>query len=114
MQRAADHHRALVDAVGRSVAQYAVPLAYKVRFFMQMNVREAFHLLELRTGEGGHQGYRRVCQQMHRLIRDEAGHHLIAEAMEFVDHESYGLGRLESERRSAAKRAAAGIAEPSG
>ncbi len=114
MQRAADHHRALVDAVGRSVAQYAVPLAYKVRFFMQMNVREAFHLLELRTGEGGHQGYRRVCQEMHRLIRDEAGHHLIAEAMEFVDHESYGLGRLESERRSAAKRAAAGIAEPSG
>ena len=114
MQRAADHHRALVDAVGRSVAQYAVPLAYKVRFFMQMNVREAFHLLELRTGEGGHQGYRRVCQEMHRLIRDEAGHHLIADAMEFVDHESYGLGRLESERRSAAKRAAAGIAEPSG
>jgi len=114
MQRAADHHRALVDAVGRSVAQYAVPLAYKVRFFMQMNVREAFHLLELRTGEGGHQGYRRVCQEMHRLIRDEAGHHLIADAMEFVDHESYGLGRLDSERRSAAKRAAAGIAEPSG
>jgi len=114
MQRAADHHRALVDAVGRSVAQYAAPLAYKVRFFMQMNVREAFHLLELRTGEGGHQGYRRVCQEMHRLIRDEAGHHLIADAMEFVDHESYGLGRLDSERRSAAKRAAAGIAEPSG
>jgi len=114
MRRAADHHGALVDAVGRNVAQYAVPLAYKVRFFMQMNVREAFHLLELRTGEGGHQGYRRVCQEMHRLIRDEAGHHLIAGAMEFVDHESYGLGRLESERRSAAKRAAAGIAEPSG
>jgi len=114
MQRAAGHHRALVDTVGGSVAQYAVPFAYKIRFFMQMNVREAFHLLELRTGEGGHQGYRRVCQEMHRLIRDEAGHHLIAAAMEFVDHESYGLGRLESERRSAAKRAAAGIAEPSG
>jgi thymidylate synthase ThyX len=114
MQRAADHHRALIDSVGRGVAQYAVPLAYRVRFFMQMNVREAFHLLELRTGEGGHEGYRRVCQEMHRLIRDDAGHHLIADAMEFVDHESYALGRLESERRSAAKRAAAGIAEPSG
>jgi thymidylate synthase ThyX len=113
MERAADHHRTLTGAVGRSVAQYAVPLAYRVRFFMQMNAREALHLLELRTGEGGHQGYRRVCQVMHRLIRDEAGHHLIADAMEFVDHESYGLGRLASERRSAAKRAAAGIAEPS-
>jgi thymidylate synthase ThyX len=114
MERAADHHRTLLDSVGQGVAQYAVPFAYRVRFFMQMNAREAFHLLELRTGEGGHQGYRRVCQEMHRLIRDEAGHHLIADAMEFVDHESYGLGRLESERRSAAKRAAAGIAEPSG
>jgi len=114
MQRAADHHHALIGSVGRGVAQYAVPLAYRVRFFMQMNVREAFHLLELRTGEGGHEGYRRVCQEMHRLIRDDAGHHLIANAMEFVDHESYALGRLESERRSAAKRAAAGIAEPSG
>ncbi len=112
MDRAGEHHRSLVDVVGRTVAQYAVPLAYKIRFFMQMNAREAFHLLELRTVEGGHPGYRRVCQEMHRLIRDEAGHALIAEAMQFVDHETYGLGRLDSERRAAARRAAAGIADP--
>src|SRR4051812_1615223 len=30
-------------------ASYAVALAYKVRFVMQMNAREAMHLLELRT-----------------------------------------------------------------
>lgn len=112
MERAAEHHRTLADSVGTEVAQYAVPLAYRIRFFMQMNVREAFHLLELRTVQGGHDGYRRVCQQMHRLIRDQAGHRHIADAMRFVDHEDYGLGRLETERRAAAKRAAVGIADP--
>jgi len=112
MERAANHHRSLADSVGHKVAQYAVPLAFRIRFFMQMNAREAFHLLELRTVEGGHTGYRRVCQEMHRLIGEEAGHRLIADAMQYVDHKTYGLGRLESERRAAARRAAAGIADP--
>jgi thymidylate synthase ThyX len=112
MERAAAHHEGLAADLGPAVAQYAVPLAYRIRFYMHMNVREAFHLLELRTGQGGHEGYRRVCQEMHRLIRDEAGHERIAAAMSYVDHEDYGLGRLETERRAAAKRAAAGVAEP--
>ncbi len=112
MERAAAHHGSLTDLVGPRIAQYAVPLAFRVRFFMQLNAREAFHLLELRTAEGGHAGYRRVCQEMHRLIGEEAGHHLIADAMQYVDHTTYGLGRLESERRAAARRAAAGVADP--
>jgi hypothetical protein len=43
---------------------------------------------------------------MHRLIGDVAGHRLIADGMKFVDYDDYDLSRLESERRSAAKRAA--------
>jgi thymidylate synthase ThyX len=89
-----------------------VPFAYKVRFMMQLNAREAFHLIELRTAPGGHPDYRRVCQQMHQLIRDEAGHRTIADAMSYVDYDSYDLARLESERRAAAKRAALGIDDP--
>jgi thymidylate synthase ThyX len=112
MQEAADLHRRLGDALGTTVAQYVVPLAFRIRFFMQLDVREAFHLLELRTGAGGHPGYRRVCQEMHRLISDVAGHTRLAEAMRFVDHADYGLGRLGTERRAAAKRAAAGVADP--
>ncbi|HSG80224.1 MAG TPA: FAD-dependent thymidylate synthase [Acidimicrobiia bacterium] len=100
------------DAFGPDVAQYTVPFAYRVRFYMHLNAREAFHLLELRTAQGGHADYRRVCQLMHRQIADVAGHHRIAEAMRFVDHETYELERLEGERRAAARRAAAGIAEP--
>jgi len=112
MDRAAGLSDAVNDAVGADAAQYAVPFAYRIRFYMDLNAREAFHMLELRTAEGGHPDYRRVCQEMHRLIRDEAGHTAIAEAMRFVDHGDYGLGRLATERRAAAKRAAAGVADP--
>ena len=89
-----------------------VPFAYRIRFYMDLNAREAFHLIELRTAQGGHPDYRRVCQDMHRLIRDQAGHTLIAEAMNYVDYEDYELGRLERERRSAERRRSAGVAEP--
>ena len=64
-------------------------------------------MLELRTQAGGHPGYRRVCAEMHRLIAEQAGHRRLAAAMCFVDHEEHGLERLESERRAAARRAAA-------
>jgi hypothetical protein len=87
-------------------APYAVSLAYRVRFVMQMNAREAFHLLELRTSPQGHPAYRRVAQEMHRLIADEAGHHAIAEAMTFVDHRTYDLERLHSERAAEQRRTA--------
>ena len=53
--------------------------------------------------------YRRVCQEMHRLIREQAGHAVIADAMRFVDHSGSTLGRLDSERKAEARRGAAGI-----
>jgi len=111
MQRTGALYHELAVDLGPDVAQYAIPFAYRIRFFFQLNVREAFHLLELRTGSGGHPGYRRVCQQMHRLISEQAGHRQLAAAMRFVDYEDYDLARLESERRTAAKRAALGIEE---
>jgi thymidylate synthase ThyX len=90
--------------LGRDVAQYCVPLAFRVRFTLQMNAREAFHLLELRSQRQGHPAYRRICQEMHRLIADVAGHRRIAHAMQYVDHATYDLERLEAER-SAERRA---------
>jgi thymidylate synthase ThyX len=101
------------NSASSTVAQYVVPFANNIRFSMNMNAREAFHMLELRTQQGGHPDYRAVCQTMHNQIRDVAGHKRIADAMTFVDHEAYALGRLETERRAAAKRAALGISEPS-
>jgi thymidylate synthase ThyX len=83
---------------------YAVALAYRIRYTMQMNAREAMHLVELRSGPEGHPAYRWVAQEMHRLIADVAGHRLLAEAMSHVDHGSRDLERLESERRAEGRR----------
>jgi thymidylate synthase ThyX len=71
---------------------------------MEMNAREAMHLIELRTAPQGHPAYRRVCQLMHRAIRDRAGHHAIADAMQFVDYSEVELERLQAERAAEKKR----------
>jgi len=106
MERTAALADRIAEVYGPAVAQYAVPFAYRIRYYIQMNAREAFHLLELRSQASGHPGYRRVAQQMHRLIRDEAGHNVIADAMRYVDHADYDLARLDEERRLEAKRQA--------
>ena len=88
-------------------APYAVALAHRVRYVIQMNAREAMHLIELRTSPQGHPEYRKVCQQMHRLIAEVAGHRAIAALMGFADHADYEQGaleRLDAERRSASRR----------
>ena len=82
-------------------------MAYRIRFVMQMNAREAMHLIELRSSPQGHPTYRRVAQQMHDLIDKTAGHRTIAAAMKYVDYSDVDLERLEAERRADAKRKAA-------
>jgi len=91
-------------AAGEDVAQYAVAMAYRIRFVMQMNAREAMHLIELRSSPQGHPTYRRVAHEMHDLIARGAGHGAIAAAMRYVDRSDVDLERLEAERRAAAKR----------
>jgi thymidylate synthase ThyX len=95
--------------LGAEVAQYVVPFAYNVRFVMEMNPRQAFHLIELRSQPAGHPAYRSVAHQMHQEIRNTAGHRLIADAMKHVDYTDVDLERLEGERRASRKRAAAGV-----
>jgi thymidylate synthase ThyX len=94
----------LVSEGCRTVAPYAVAMAYRVRFYMEMNAREAMHMIELRTAPQGHPAYRRVCQQMHTLIAERAGHRAIAAAMKFADHSEVELERLSSERALEKKR----------
>jgi thymidylate synthase ThyX len=88
-----------------AIAPYAVAMAYRVRFYMDMNAREAMHVIELRSAPQGHPAYRRVCQRMHTLIADRAGHRAIAAAMQFADHSEVALERLNAERALEARRA---------
>ena len=72
---------------------------------MHLNAREAMHMIELRTTPQGHPAYRQVCQEMHTLIAEKAGHLAIAEMMKFVDHSTGDeLERLESEKKTDRKR----------
>lgn len=106
MERSAALYEALAPSFPAQ-APYAVSLAYRVRFVLQLNAREAMHLLELRTTPQGHPAYRRVAQEMHRLIAEEAGHHAVAALMRFVNHDvGPDLGRLAGERRAESRRAA--------
>ena len=108
MQRSADLWEAVSDRFLPSQAAYAVALAFRIRYVMQMNAREAMHVLELRTSPQGHPEYRLVCQQMHRLIAEKAGHRAIAAMMSHVDEADYdtaGLERLQGERRAEQRRA---------
>ena len=96
------------EQLGPDVAQYVVPFAFHIRFMMELNAREAMHLIELRTQPAGHPSYRQVAAEMHRQIAEVAGHRAIADAMKFVDYSSVDLERLESERRAEQRRSRTG------
>ena len=103
MERSAALHADLWERFPEQAA-YAVSLAYRVRFVMQLNAREAMHVIELRTTPQGHPAYRRVCQEMHRLIAEQAGHRALAAAMAHADHADYDLSRIGAERAAEARR----------
>jgi thymidylate synthase ThyX len=104
LERSAQLHAAMSE-ICPAEAAYAVALAFRTRFVMQMNAREAMHVIELRSGPQGHPTYRHVAQEMYRLIADRAGHRLIADAMSFADMGEHGLERLDAERRAEDRRA---------
>jgi thymidylate synthase ThyX len=99
-------HDTLVAAGLVEVAPYAVAMAYRVRFYLELNAREAMHVIELRTTPQGHPAYRRICQEMHRLIAEQAGHRALAAAMSHADLSGAGEGRLAAERAAERRRQA--------
>jgi thymidylate synthase ThyX len=103
MARSAALYDALKDDFPNQ-ASYAVSMAYRLRYSMQFNAREAIHMLELRSSPQGHPAYRRLALEMHRLIRDQAGHRSVAEAMTHMTTAAPELERLEAERRAEVRR----------
>ena len=83
-------------------AQYVVPFAYRVRWYMKLNLREALHMGELRTLPQGHPDYRLIVQEMWRLIGEV--HPTLARSATFLDWQTYRLGRLQSEMRTEYKK----------
>jgi thymidylate synthase ThyX len=93
-----------------AAAPYALCLGYRIRYVLDMNAREAMHLIELRSGREGHPTYRAVAQAMHDQIA--AIHPAIAGAMSHVDTEREPrLERILSEIRAHGKARRAAVAE---
>ncbi|MBI5628107.1 MAG: FAD-dependent thymidylate synthase [Candidatus Rokubacteria bacterium] len=105
MDESAALHDALTGAGLAPAAPYAVAMAYRVRYYIEMNAREAMHMIELRTAPQGHPAYRRICQAMHRLIAEQAGHRALAAALRYADHSGGEAGRLGAERAAEKRRA---------
>lgn len=82
--------------------QYVVNFAYNYPYFMKFNLREACHLIELRTVPQGHIDYRQVAQEMFKEINRV--HPNLSKIMRFVDLKEYDLERFESEKRTEEKR----------
>ena len=95
-------------------APYALALAFRIRYVVQLDAREAMHVAELRSAPQGHASYRKVAQEMHRLIAEQAGHRVLAESMEFVDHGDHDLERLGAERLREERRAHRGAPSDDG
>ena len=86
-------------------APYALCLGYRIRYLLDLNAREAMHLIELRSGREGHPTYRAVAQAMHERIASV--HPAIAAAMTHVDASTEPrLERIMSEIRTHRKRVA--------
>ncbi len=51
-------------------AQYIIPLAYRKRLLITMNLRELFHFIRLRSGKMGHLSYRKIAWAMYELIKE--------------------------------------------
>jgi thymidylate synthase ThyX len=106
LERSRAEHARLVELGRPELAPYALCLGYRIRYVLDMNAREAMHLIELRSGREGHPSYRAVAHALHGEIARV--HPSVAAAMTFVDRDTEPrLERILSEIRTQAKQAAA-------
>ena len=105
LDRSREEYERLVKAGHPELAPYSLCLGYRIRYVLDMNAREAMHLIELRSGREGHPAYRAVAHELHAQIAKV--HPRVAAAMKHVDRETEPrLERILSEIRTQAKRAA--------
>jgi thymidylate synthase ThyX len=93
------------EAVAKSMpeqAQYVVNFAYRYPYFAKMNLREACHMIELRTVPQGHPDYRIACQKMYGELKKV--HPVLAEGIKFADMSTYQLERFDAEKKTEKKR----------
>ena len=118
-----DHYRKALDrasglyhtleARDSKLAQYVVPLAYRVRFYQWQNFRQLFWETELRTISQGHPAYRTIEQEKYSLVRSKFP--LLSKYM-LVDMNDYRIARRGTEENMELKeeRILSKLRKPSG
>jgi thymidylate synthase ThyX len=96
----ANHLFLKIEPHDAELAQYVVPLAYRMRFYQWQNFRQLFWETELRTVSQGHPDYRFIEQEKYRLVKEKFP--LIASFM-LVDTNEYAVARRGTEEQIAAK-----------
>jgi thymidylate synthase ThyX len=97
MERAAAAYEAIA-ADHPAEAQYVVPMAYRIRWHLHVNLRALIWLVELRSAPQGHPAYRRMAQALYRAVAEV--HPAFAPLFRFVDLDEHPLGRLQAETRA--------------
>jgi thymidylate synthase ThyX len=102
LERARAEHARIMELGRPELAPYALCLGYRNRYVLDMNAREAMHVIELRSGREGHPAYRAVAHALHGEIARV--HPSVAAAMTFVDRDTEPrLERILSEIRAHAR-----------
>ena len=102
-EEALDHADRLfrkMEQIDRDLAQYVVPLAYRMRFYQWQNFRQLFWEAELRTVSQGHPDYRFIEQEKYRLVKEKFP--MLASFM-LVDMNEYSIARRGTEEQILAK-----------
>jgi thymidylate synthase ThyX len=104
LDRSRGEYERLREAGVADGAPYALCLGYRIRYVLDLNAREAMHLIELRSAREGHASYRAVAQAMHAAIAERQP--AVAAAMKHVDHSAEPrLERILAEIRGESRRA---------
>lgn len=89
-------------------AQYLVLHGSYNRFYLKLNLRELVHLTELRSSLQGHPSYRKIAQEMAKIVINQYPI-LGRAALKFVDYNDYSLERLEAFKKLEKKAKKLGI-----
>ncbi|MEM7175562.1 MAG: FAD-dependent thymidylate synthase [Chlamydiota bacterium] len=103
-RNAMDQAREVYDEIAKELpeeAQYAIPMAYNIRWYFRINLRALQWLCELRSSAAGHPTYRYIAQEMAKQICQVFPE--FERFFKFVDYDGYQFGRLGQEERIAEK-----------
>jgi len=82
-------------------AQYILPIGFRKRFLLSMNLREIYYLIKLRTTPLAHDSYRRVAYRVYELMKKH--YPLLSKYIE-CNYSEEELGRLKSEEKTEMKK----------